>query len=890
MQVVGRSAEIEVLERALDAVAGGRRRLVVIRGEAGMGKTRLLALTADRARVRRLHHLRGRATEWESDVPLALFRDAVPLPGPDAGPERATRWELYSAITKALAGPRPPALVLDDVHWADPVSLDLLEALVRRPPDTAHALVIGLRPGTVADSLLAAARSAGGSRVVLDLAPLSRTDADALVGADTSEDERRRLYDISGGNPMFLEELARSDAADGVPEGILSAVSADLARLSAGARALVGAGAVVGDPFDIDIARRTAGLGPDEALAAVEELLVRRIIRESPVLREFGFRHPVVRSAVYEGQSAAHRLAVHSRAATVLAEVGSPLPTQARHVVHTAAPGDTAAAALLRAAADAVGPSAPSIAADWLLAAKRVAPPEDYGPFSDLAEMLVRSGRLPEALAVADEGLAFGEGGDTDRRRLILAAAAVERLLGRHEASQRRLIRAVEERPGSATADLTAALALSAYERGDYVDMDRWARLAHDDEAADPLVRGVGAAIMAVGHVFAGRPDEAGACADLAVGAVLLATDAELAAGAELLTAIPWALTAVERLGDALAVARRGSAAAQSAGNLAGATPLLVAEVLCLGLLGRIEEATAAAGRTELAARLTHNDQSLQWALWMRAWVLLDRGDEDEALRAAGESVALAEHLDESAMVTAGNAVLGSVLLAAGDPRRARPLLAAYDLEPGWVCRWAPHLVAAELAVGDVDGAQRAADRAVALAAVSGLHGASSAADRAAALVALSRGDLAAAYDAALSAVSHARAIDAGLDAAQAHLVGGRALASEDRERAVAHLREAHALAASGGARRTAEQATRELRRLGHRIGRGGSRGGGGTGVDALSVREREVAELVARGLTNREIASRLFLSEKTIESHLSAAFTKVGVSSRAALAAEVTR
>ena len=169
----------------------------------------------------------------------------------------------------------------------------------------------------------------------------------------------------------------------------------------------------------------------------------------------------------------------------MLAEAGSPLPSRARHLAHTAAPGDADAATLLRAAADAVGPSAPSIAADWLIAAKRVSPPADFGSFSDLAEVLVQSGRLGEALRVADEGLSFGAGSDAERVRLVLAAASVERLLGRHEASLRRLSRTFEEHKDTATADLTAALALSAYERGDYADMDRWARLAHDDETAD---------------------------------------------------------------------------------------------------------------------------------------------------------------------------------------------------------------------------------------------------------------------------------------------------------------------------------------------------------------------------------------------------------------------
>ena len=86
----------------------------------------------------------------------------------------------------------------------------------------------------------------------------------------------------------------------------------------------------------------------------------------------------------------------------------------------------------------------------------------------------------------------------------------------------------------------------------------------------------------------------------------------------------------------------------------------------------------------------------------------------------------------------------------------------------------------------------------------------------------------------------------------------------------------------------TREEAVRELRRRGRRLGRGGARASGPDGVDALSPREREIADLVGQGRTNREIAARLFLSEKTVESHLSKAFTKLGVGSRAALAAQV--
>lgn len=318
--------------------------------------------------------------------------------------------------------------------------------------------------------------------------------------------------------------------------------------------------------------------------------------------------------------------------------------------------------------------------------------------------------------------------------------------------------------------------------------------------------------------------------------------------------------------------------------------PHALAAVLALGLLGRIAEAEQAADESEQAARVGGNPQLTQMALWLQAWVLMERGRLDAAHAAALESVTLAADLDDSASAVVARAVLGAVLGARGEHGRARELLAAYDIDRGWVCRWAPVLVASDLAEGDLGSAREHAERAAILSPGSGMAGARAAAGRAHALVALADGDVHAAASAALAAADDAASAGAMLEVARDLLVAGRALVPEDPETGIRYLTQAYEQATDCGALRVLEEARRELRRAGVRIGGGGARASGTGGLASLSAREREISELVAEGLTNREIGERLFLSEKTIETHLTRVFQKLGLRSRTQVAAVVAR
>ena len=170
------------------------------------------------------------------------------------------------------------------------------------------------------------------------------------------------------------------------------------------------------------------------------------------------------------------------------------------------------------------------------------------------------------------------------------------------------------------------------------------------------------------------------------------------------------------------------------------------------------------------------------------------------------------------------------------------------------------------------------------------MAGARAASSRAQALVALAENKPEHAATLALDAAEEATNAGAMLEAARDRLVAGRALLAGDRDAGIAELTAAREQAARCGAPRVEAEARLELRRAGVRLGRGGPRAPGAEGIATLSQREREVAELVAEGLTNRDIGARLYLSEKTIETHLTRVFQKLGMRSRTQVAAEVAR
>ena len=244
-RLVGRAPELRALARALTLVEGGRSALVELAGEAGIGKTRLLGELSAQAEQRGCLVLGGRATEFERDAPYGLWADAVDrhlealeaarlrrlagdelaalaaalpafaavLGAPAPPAERYVVQRALRGLLSRLAIPRPLVLCLDDVHWADPAALELVAALARRPPEGRVLLALAHREGRIPDALVAALGEAVRAQRAERLAvrPLTRGEAAALCG----DDRASALYELSGGNPFYLEQLARRGPTEG---------------------------------------------------------------------------------------------------------------------------------------------------------------------------------------------------------------------------------------------------------------------------------------------------------------------------------------------------------------------------------------------------------------------------------------------------------------------------------------------------------------------------------------------------------------------------------------------------------------------------------------------------------------------------------------------------
>jgi ATP/maltotriose-dependent transcriptional regulator MalT len=959
-ELVGRAAELGAIEAAIAALERRSFGALELVGEPGIGKTRLLGELASRADAKGHLVLTGSASELERDLPFWIFVDALdeylealeprrrgaleddlladlapifPSLGdgaePSHGDERLRVHRAMRQLLEALAATKPLVLLLDDVHWADTASAELLGSLLRRPPAAAVLMGIAARPRQVPDALAGslARAQAGGTLERVELSGLSADEARQLLGSTVSDQAADTLYSETAGNPFYLQQLARSPrgassaarrrgevaiAGVEVPQAVAAALTGELALLPAETRSVLEGAAVAGDPFEPELAAAAAGVSEDAALAALDELLARDLVRHTEVPRRFRFRHPLVRGAVYEGAPGGWLLTAHERTAAALAARGAPAGARAHHVERSARHGDTEAIALLTKAGEEAAARAPGIAARLFEAALRILPAD--APVEQRTGLLDRLAGARWAIgwfdgayaAVSERAALTRDAPPGERLWLTTFQAGLEMLIGRNVQAHSRLAAALEDIPDQATPEagaLLAELGFDAFFRMDYGAMRSFGQRALDvaREVDDQQLAATAAGVLAFATVLDGAFDDAPAAIEQAAALVDPMTEEQVSQARRAINNLSCAELYFERYADAERHSERALAAAAAYGQ-GQFIPMLFWGGVIRTARGRLDDAAALQEVAIEVARLSGHAQGLAWNLGGRVLTQAAAGDFEASLAAAEEAVSAAGVGTEGPTFPAMwmQVVYGGALLEAGDGAGAHDRIleggGGEDL-PLMPAGFRPlvfeQLSRAALLRGDRGDAERFAERAATCAREQNkMRLPRVYAGRAAAEIALADGDAAGAAERAHDAVAAAAEIDAPIEEAVSRMLAGRALAAAaERDEAATEFAAAGAIFERCGALPRRDAADRELGKLGKRVHRRTRPGkADGTGIELLTERELEVARLVVDRKTNSQIAAELFLSPKTVETHIRHLFQKLEVSSRVEVARVVER
>jgi DNA-binding NarL/FixJ family response regulator len=518
---------------------------------------------------------------------------------------------------------------------------------------------------------------------------------------------------------------------------------------------------------------------------------------------------------------------------------------------------------------------------------------------------LAAAGRFTGSHDAALEAVALVPGQPSALNTTVATAcASVERFLGRYEHAHARLVRALRLLPEPASVgrvELLIELTLNEFYRSRYEAMHDWAAPAVSaaNEVGDAALIAAAAVMPAFADAMTGPAETARTRRAQAAALVDELSDDELSLRPDAAGWLAIAEVYLDLYAEADAHASRALGLARASGQGDPLHRLYPVLPRVWYVRGKLAEATELLDGAIEAGRLLGSPPALAGNLFNRSVVALAVGDLDTALATAQESVDLARDLDEGFVTAWAAARLADILFKTGQPDRAIQLLLScaggeeLTLIPGgWRTYCLELLTRCWLALDRPSEAGRAAALAEVMAAAVQLPLAATWADRAAAAVALDAGDAALAAERALASADAADAAGAPIEAALSRTIAGRAFAETgEKDRAVAELQRAAAQLDACGARHYRDQAERELGKLGHRPHRRTRPGRpGAAGIESLTERELQVARLVTDRKTNPQIAAELFLSQKTVETHLRNIFRKMGVTTRTALARAVER
>jgi DNA-binding CsgD family transcriptional regulator len=904
-----REAELEAIDAALLAAAGGAGTVTLLEGHPGLGKTRLAQTTAERAGTLGLSVLRSAGGELEHDLGWGVVRGllggqlsgrggshgllqgaaagAAPLftdvelpAGADA--TAAILHGLYWLLSD-LAAERPLAVVVDDVHWADAPSARWLAHLATRIRDLPVALLLAARPEPASRYWQAIA--AGPATRLLRPAALSMTGTRALLSRDLgarAEELADACHESTGGNPFLLGELLRDmrtrseglPSADRVrtlrPESIGRSVLARLSALGEPATQLAFAAAILGRQARLGLVGELASLDAAAAAGAADALERAELIRVGPPLE---FVHPLVLDVVVGEISAAQRSEWHRRAAELLQARGLAAGELAVHLIASEPAARPGVVATLRAAArEALAVGAPEMAAACLRRALDEPPPA-AAQVDVLLELGRAEGVLTDAAGVGRLRQALAACGDPVGRGQITLDLAGQLL--------------VQGAVGEAVAACdAAALDLPQDERELRFELFAHARIVAGQDLLTPPVDPPGLEVRELAGASKGERMLLAAFANGGVrghdgpmqGLCEMATRA-LGDGALLadLTADGpqvWAATTMLMFGERFEEVERHIDAAVADSRERG-SPRGYGFCLCFSspLRYRLGELARASENARGAAEIFAEDMLMStYALSFLVEALIDQGVAEEAARAI-EGVEL-EGLPPVAAFARLRACRGRLRHVRGDVAGAvEDLLAAgeqvHEFSPVFL-PWRADAALALRAAGELDRA-----RALARAEVASAEAVGSAWAQAYALHALGL------VEDDLEPLRHAELLTRErplrLERARVLVELGAGLSRRGkRSEAIPFLSEGLDLADRCGAGPIAAHAREQLRAAGARPRRARI-----SGRDALTPSELRVCRMASAGMSNREIAQALFVSLRTVETHLTRSYAKLEVGGR---------
>jgi DNA-binding CsgD family transcriptional regulator/tetratricopeptide (TPR) repeat protein len=902
---VGRTGELAVLDAEMQAVRDGRPRVVLVEGEAGIGKSSLVSRFVSAHRDVCLLRAAGDETEmllpWGVVDQLLASTGAAAMEG--SARDGVARWKdadplavgahLVEVLGDFQAGDRVVVVVVDDLHWSDlPSAQALLFALRRMQADRVLGL-ISVRPGELSRLGEAWSRFAGGddraTRLRLDglgageLVALART----LGVGDLSSQAVAQLLDHTGGNSLhcraLLEELGPRGLAQAgrdlpAPRALAAVVLARLGALPEPARGLVTAASILGRRSPLAAAAALAGLA--DPITAFDEAVAAGLVVEERAASaaDIAFAHPLVHAAVRDSLGPAERHRLH-RAAATLVPASAALTHRAAAAV---GPDDSLADDLEEAAREAAREGQAAQAATWLAqaSAASTAHPDRERRLLDAVAALLGIADVPGALALWP---AVAQLGPSARRSALLGQ--LDLFCGRGPVTEAHLIEAwqahnpdIEPLVGAA-----AATSLSAYLStiGRFEEAITWGERAVAASAGDPAARLQALGPIALTLTLAGRGPEGLARLDVLpavpVEVPLEHTGALVIRGrCRLITDDP--AGAMSDLSVCVARLRAGV-------SLRYPGQCLVFLADAEHRVGAWDDALIHAGLAVSLAQDNGRTWALAFAHAHAAIVPAARGDWQ--LAAAHVEASWAAASGAGIPVTYAAWAAAELAQAQGDPQAVLSAISVVHALgrdeifglPGWA-DWRPLEIDALIGLRRQDQAVAALAEFDAAIPAFGLASASMTAARLRGNLAVLRDDLAGAGESFAAAWQLAEGLPLPFQIALLERDDGRRLRrAGDRQGAVTRLRQARDRLVALGAQPYVAACEQELQAFGAEI-RPEQRPTDWN----LTASEMAVARLVCTGRSNREVAAELFVSIKAVEFHLGHVFDKLGIRSRRAL------